>query len=57
MSSLEETAGPEMGVSDKGDIENVQCWGRPGPGLRSTVLNEHASIHQSQSAVVFGASE
>ncbi len=29
MSSLEETPGPEMGVSDKGDIQNVQCWGAP----------------------------
>ncbi len=29
MSSLEETPGPEMGVSDKGDIQNVQCWGVP----------------------------
>ncbi len=26
MSSLEETPGPEMGVSDQGDIQNVQCW-------------------------------
>ncbi len=29
MSSLEETPGPEMGVSDKGDIQNVQCCGAP----------------------------
>ncbi len=27
MSSLEETLGPKMGVSDKRDIKNVQCWG------------------------------
>ncbi len=27
MSSLEETPGPEMGVSDKGEIQNVKCWG------------------------------
>ncbi len=39
MSSLEETPGREMGVSDKGDIHNVQCGGgRPGPGLRNTAL-------------------
>ncbi len=29
MSSLEETPGCEMGVSDKGDIHNVQCGGAP----------------------------
>ncbi len=37
-SSLEETPGPEIGVSGKGDIQNVQCWGRPGPGLRNIDL-------------------
>ncbi len=41
MSSLEETPGRKMGVSDKGDIHNVQ-WGRgggrPGTGLRNTAL-------------------
>ncbi len=39
MSSLEETPGREMGVSDKGDIQNVQCWGgRPELRLRNTEL-------------------
>ncbi len=43
MSSLEETPGREMGVSDKGDIHKVQ-WGggggvgRPGTGLRNSAL-------------------
>ncbi len=36
--NVEDTPGPEMGVSDKGDMQNVQCWGRPGPGLRNTNL-------------------
>ncbi len=34
MSSLEET--PEIGVSDKRDIQNAQCWGCPEPRLRNT---------------------
>ncbi len=28
-----------MGVL--GDIQNVQCWGRPELGLRNTDLNKH----------------
>ncbi len=39
MSSLEETPGPEMGVSDKGDIKMCSVGGRPGPGLRNTGLS------------------
>ncbi len=27
ISSLVATPRPEMGVSDKGDMQNVQCWG------------------------------
>ncbi len=42
MSSLEETPGPEMRVSEKGDIQNVQCWGCPGPGLRNTDLAQYS---------------
>lgn len=32
LSSLEETPGPKMCVSDKGDIHNVQCWGAQDQG-------------------------
>ncbi len=43
-----------MGVSDKRDIKNVQCWGgRSGPGLRNTVL-EHS---EPQTKHVTGASQ
>lgn len=27
ISSLVENPKPEMGLSDKGDMQNVQCWG------------------------------
>ncbi len=33
ISSLVEIPSPNMGVSDKGDMQNVQCWGAPGTWL------------------------
>ncbi len=35
---LEETARPELGVSDKGDIQNMQCRGACRTGLKTTGL-------------------
>jgi len=39
MSSLVETARPEMGVIDEGDIQNVQGWWYSRTGLRTTELD------------------
>ncbi len=45
--SLKETPGPEMGVSDKGDIQNVQCWGCPGRGLRNSAIEKPICLNGS----------
>ncbi len=41
ISSLVETPRPEMGVSEKGEMQNVHCWG----ASRNVVGNHCCSAH------------
>ncbi len=42
ISSIVETTRPELGVSDKEEMPNVQCWGPPGTCLGTTA---HTRLH------------